>query len=103
MIKAYDSASLNTDLSEGSVILEFFSATCGPCKMLGFMLQDLDKTFGDDITIIQIPFEDNPDLVKEYGVEGYPTMVFFKDGEEVNRRQGLVQKPVLTKLIKELI
>jgi len=92
---------LAQDLEQGAVMLEFYSKTCGPCKMLGFILKDLDKTYGDRLKIIQIDFEANPELVAEHKIEGYPTMILFKDGEELSRKAGLQPKPVIVKMIEE--
>lgn len=103
MIKEVVVEEFENDKNNGSVLLDFYSKTCGPCKMLAFILADLDKTYADDVNIIKIPFEENPDLVKEYGVEGYPTLISFKDGEEVSRKAGLQQKPVIEKMIKEIM
>ena len=103
MIKDYDAATFNEDIANGPVLLKFFSKTCGPCKMLAFVLEDVNKSFDDDLLIINIDFEENQDLVSEYDVEGYPTMVMLKDGSEVARKEGLQQKPVIEKMIKEAI
>ncbi|MDI9470090.1 MAG: thioredoxin domain-containing protein [Bacillota bacterium] len=94
---------LPKDLEQGAVILEFYSKTCGPCKMLGFILKDMDKTYGDKIKIITVDFEANPDLVAQYKIEGYPTMIMFKDGQELSRKTGLQPKPVIAKMIEEAI
>ncbi|KAA9233697.1 thioredoxin family protein [Aerococcus mictus] len=100
MIKELEKDTFKEDLQNGTVLVDFYSKTCGPCKMLSFILDDVDKTKGDDLSIIKISFEENPDLVEEYGVEGYPTLIAFKDGEEVTRKAGLQQKPVILKMIE---
>ena len=69
--------------------------------MLAFILQDIEKTMGDQVKIIKIPFEENASLVCEYQVEGYPTLIVLKNGKEVNRKSGLQQKPVIIKMIEE--
>lgn len=101
MFQEFKQDTLHEDLKEKVTMLEFYSKTCGPCKMLAFILKDLDKTYGDQVKIIQIPFEENPDLVKEFHVEGYPTIILFRNGEEVSRKAGLQQKPVIAKMIEE--
>lgn len=103
MIKDLNKDTFNEDIKKENVLLKFYSKTCGPCKMLGFMLKDLDKTYGDKLDIINIDFEENTDLVEKYGVEGYPTMVMLKNGEETERKEGLQQKPVLEKMFKEIV
>lgn len=103
MIKELVKEELSKDLEQGAVLLKFYSKTCGPCKMLAFILKDLDKKYGDDLTIVNIDFEENPDLVAEYGIEGYPTIIIFKDGKELSRKAGLQQKPVIIKMIEEAL
>lgn len=103
MLKELVKEEFTADLSEGSVLVDFYSKTCGPCKMLSFILNDIDKTFGEKVNIIKVDFEENPDLIEEYKVEGYPTLVTFKDGKEVSRKSGLQQKPVIIKMIEEVL
>lgn len=101
MLKEVNSEEFKELAGKGLVLADFFSTTCGPCKMLGFVLKDVEKEFGDDLTILKIDFDQNKDLTAEYGVTGYPTLVLLKDGAEVGRLQGLQQKPVIIKLVSE--
>lgn len=86
---------------EGLVLADFYSTTCGPCKMLAFVLADVEKTCGDKVNILKLDFDKCRDLVEEYKVAGYPTLILMKDGKEVKRLSGLQQKPALIKLIEE--
>lgn len=101
MIKEVNSDEFKAMAANGLVLADFFSTTCGPCKMLGFVLKDVERQFGDDVSILKVDFDENKDLTEEYGVTGYPTLVLLKDGKETGRLQGLQQKPVITKLIEE--
>ncbi len=101
MIKEVNSEEFKELAGKGLVLADFFSTTCGPCKMLSFVLKDVEKEFGDDLTILKVDFDQNKDLTAEYGVTGYPTLVLLKDGAEVGRLQGLQQKPVIIKLVKD--
>lgn len=101
MLKEVNSEEFKELAGKGLVLADFFSTTCGPCKMLGFVLKDVEKEFGDDLNILKIDFDLNKDLTAEYGVTGYPTLVLLKEGEEVGRLQGLQQKPVIIKLVAE--
>lgn len=103
MLKEVVRDEFKTDISTGAVLLDFYSKTCGPCKMLAFVLKDIDKTMGDDLKIIKIEFDENKDLIEEYKVEGYPTLVMMKDGVELSRKSGLQQKPVIVKMIEEAL
>ena len=89
--------------NKGVVLADFFSATCGPCKMLSFVLNDVEKTLGDKVTILKVNFDQNKELTEKFEVKGYPTIIIFKDDEEVKRLTGLQQKPALIKALEELL
>lgn len=80
------------------VLVDFYSDTCGPCKMLSFVLDDVAKTV-DDVMLIKVNFEQNPDACERYGVNMYPTMIIFEYGEEIKRLKGLQPKPLILKAI----
>ena len=101
MLKEVVSAEFEGLANEGVVLVDFFSATCGPCKMLSFVLNDVEKTLGDQVTILKVNFDENKDLTAKYEVKGYPTIIILKDGVEVKRLQGLQQKPALIKALQE--
>lgn len=103
MIREIELEKFQEDIAQGPVLLFFYSKTCGPCKMLSFIIDGIDKVLGDKLTVLRIDFEEHDDLVKEYGVEGYPTLVMLKDGGEVSRKAGLQQKPIIEKMINEAI
>ncbi|SHG37463.1 thioredoxin family protein [Ornithinibacillus halophilus] len=103
MLKELVKEEFTQDIAKGAVLVDFYSSTCSPCKMLAFILKDIEKTLGDQVTIIKVNFEENPDLIEEHKVEGYPTLVMFKDGEELSRKSGLQQKPVIIKMIEEAL
>lgn len=100
MTKEVNSEEFKELCGTGLVLADFFSTTCGPCKMLGFVLKDVEKEF-DNLTILKIDFDQNKELTAEYGVTGYPTLVLLKDGAEVDRLQGLQQRPVIVRMIQD--
>ncbi|SDP82434.1 thioredoxin family protein [Desulforhopalus singaporensis] len=85
----------------GPMLVEFYSKTCGPCKMLSFVLKDIDK-IKSDFKVFIIDFDENKDLKEQLRVKGFPTMLFMKDGKEMNRLTGLKQKPAIIKEIEAL-
>ena len=103
MLKEVATQEFDELFNKGVVLADLFSATCGPCKMLSFVLADVDKTLGDKMTILKVNFDENKYLTERYGVKGYPTLILFKDGEEVKRLTGLQQKPALVKAIEEVL
>lgn len=97
-IKEVCGSELDALTQKGKVLVDFYSKTCGPCKMLGFVLKDIAKGL-EDTQILLVDYDINKDSVESHGVEGYPTMIFYKDGQEVERMRGLQQKPVILKMI----
>jgi thioredoxin 1 len=82
-------------------LIEFYSKTCGPCKMLSFVLKDINKQ-KPEFPIYTIDFDENRELKEQLGVKGFPTMLFFKNGEEISRLEGLKQKPAIINAIDAL-
>ena len=101
MLKEVESTEFNELVGNGLLLVDFFSTTCGPCKMLAFVLNDVEKALGDKVTILKLDFDKNKELVDQYEVKGYPTLILLKDGQEVKRMQGLQQKPAIIKMIEE--
>ena len=87
--------------TSGPMLVEFYSKTCGPCKMLSYVLKDISKN-DPDFRIYIIDFDANQELKERCGVKGFPTMLFMKDGIERSRLEGLKQKPAIVKAIDEL-
>ena len=102
MIREYNTQDYDNMDKSGSMMVEFYSKKCGPCKMLSFVLRDIDKQF-PDFRIFTIDFDENQDLKERLEVTGFPTMLFLKDGKEISRLKGLQQKPAIIKIIEGLI
>lgn len=101
MIKEINSAEYEGMDKSGPYLLEFYSKTCGPCKMLGFVLKDVDKS-KPELKIYQVEFNENKDLKEKCNVTGFPTLLFMRDGNEVSRMEGLKQKPAIIAEIEKL-
>ncbi|MCC8140368.1 MAG: thioredoxin [Lachnospiraceae bacterium] len=101
MLKEVTNAEFRESVNQGLVLADFFSSTCGPCKMLSYILGDVDKTCGEKVMILKVDFDKNKDLVEEYEVTGYPTLILMRDGKELVRKSGLQQKPVIVGMIEE--
>ena len=101
MLKEVETLEFNELCGEGVVLADFFSTTCGPCKMLSFVLNDVEKVLGEKVKILKVDFDKNKELIEKYEVKGYPTIIILKDGVEVKRLTGLQQKPALIKALEE--
>lgn len=99
IVREVNGADLDQLISQGKVLADFYSKVCGPCKMLSFVLNDVAKNV-EGIEIVKLDFDENKNTVKKYGVSGYPTLILFNNGQEVERLKGLQQKPIIQRMIE---
>jgi len=86
-------------ISKGKVIVDFWAEWCGPCKVLGPIFEELSKEL-TDIKFAKINVDEQGEIAGEYGVRGIPTMILFKDGEEIDRIVGMLPKDALKQKIE---
>ncbi|MDO1512668.1 thioredoxin [Maribacter confluentis] len=82
------------------VLVDFFAEWCGPCKTLAPILKDVKDELGDAIKIVKIDVDKNQSLATTYQVRGVPTMILYKNGKQVWRQSGVIQKRDLVEIIK---
>lgn len=86
--------------SDIPVLVDFFADWCGPCKVLAPILKDVKAELGDQIKIIKIDVDKNQLLATQYQVRGIPTMLLFKNGKQLWRQSGVLQKNEIMDAIK---
>ncbi|MBT8185439.1 MAG: thioredoxin [Eudoraea sp.] len=86
--------------SEIPVLVDFYADWCGPCKMLAPILKEVKEELGDAVRIVKIDVDKNEKLARRYQVRGVPTMMLFKEGKQLWRQSGILQKPALVSIIK---
>lgn len=84
------------ELVKNRVLVDFYADWCGPCKMLGPVVEKLS----DEIQIVKVNIDHYQDLAREYGVMSIPCVILFDDGKEVKRNVGFVPEASLRKFIQ---
>lgn len=98
----YDDSNFETEVlsRDGLTVVDFWSQTCVPCRQLKKILGQVAEDLPAGVVIGTVNGDENHDLLARYGVRGFPTLMFFKDGEVVETRTGVDRKQVLKKAIE---
>jgi thioredoxin 1 len=89
--------------SDKPVLVDFWAPWCGPCKAIGPVVEELSKEFGERIKFTKCNVDDNPSTPSKYGIRAIPTLIFFKDGKDVEKITGMVAKAKLEEAINNLL
>ena len=74
------------------VLVDFWAEWCGPCKMLGPILEEISKELKDKLQIVKVNLDENQDLAMKYSIRSIPTLLLFKDGQLIDTKVGLLPK-----------
>ena len=85
------------------LVVDFWATWCGPCRMLAPIIEELSKEYEGRITVGKCDVEDNEDLAAEFGIRNIPTILFFKNGEVVDKVVGAVGKAKIDEKMKALL
>ena len=94
-------AAFETEIrGETPVLVDFWAEWCGPCRMVGPVLEQIAAEQTGKLKIVKLNVDENQQTPMQFGVTGIPTMILFKDGEMVERIVGFMPKPQLLKRIE---
>lgn len=85
--------------SERPVLVDFYADWCGPCRVIGPIVEELATEYDGKINVRKVNVDDNPELAGQFGIRGIPTLILFKDGEPAETVVGVVTKSALAEVI----
>lgn len=85
--------------SSGLVIVDFWAEWCGPCRMQGPILDQLDEEIGSKVKVCKLNVDDHPDIAQRFGVFSIPTLIAFRDGKQINKAVGVHSKEQLIAML----
>ena len=81
--------------SDKPVLVDFWAEWCTPCRQIAPALEDISRELSDQVTVVKLNIDDNPDAPARYGVRGIPTMILFKNGQPAATKVGAAPKTQL--------
>ncbi|HOY40439.1 MAG TPA: thioredoxin [Chitinophagales bacterium] len=84
----------------GVALVDFWAEWCGPCRLIGPVVEDLSKEFEGKATIGKLNVDDNREIAAQYGIMSIPTLLIFKNGQIVDKHVGVASKGDLKKKIE---
>jgi thioredoxin 1 len=87
------------EIQSGLTLVDFFTEWCGPCKRLAPILEKVAGEMQDKASIVKVDVEKSPKTATTFGVNAFPTLVLFKDGEEIGRLMGLHPEKTIQEFI----
>ena len=89
--------------SDKPVVVDFWAVWCGPCRMVGPIVQEIGEEYGDKAVVGKLDVDHNPETARNFGIRNIPTILFFKNGEVVDKQVGAVPKQKLVEKLDALL
>jgi thioredoxin 1 len=96
----FDDVVLKSDIP---VVVDFWAEWCGPCKMIGPIVDELSVEFDGKAKLVKLDVDNNTESAAKFGIRNIPTLLFFKGGQVVDKQVGVVAKAALAEKINKLL
>jgi thioredoxin 1 len=102
--KTFTDTNFDTEVLKSSqpVLVDFWAEWCGPCKMLGPVVDRIAAANDGKLVVGKMNVDENPDTPQKYGIQGIPTLLFFKGGEVVNQIVGFQSQENIQRIINDV-
>ncbi|MBK6861397.1 MAG: thioredoxin [Saprospiraceae bacterium] len=87
----------------GAAVVDFWAEWCGPCKLVGPIIDELSSEFGEKVKIGKLNVDTNPSVSMQFGVRSIPTILFIKNGQVVDKQVGAASKATLKQKLEAII
>ena len=94
MIKYLEKDNFAEEIEKGRILVDFYADWCGPCKMMGTVLETMDEN------ILKVNVDKFPEIARQFGVMSIPTLMIFEEGKVVAKNVGFMSKEDLTEFLK---
>ena len=98
-IQILNESNFDTETSTGTTLVDFYADWCGPCRILGPILESVATELKGEATVVKVNVDQSPSLAARFGVKGIPTVIILKNGSVTNRQTGIGNKQQLLELV----
>jgi thioredoxin 1 len=89
--------------SKTPVLVDFWAEWCGPCRMVAPIVKEIGTEFEGRVVVAKLNVDDNPEVSNKFGIRNIPTILFFKNGQIVDKQVGAVPKNILLAKVEAIL
>ena len=103
LIASSTDVEFQNNVSAGIVVVDFWAPWCGPCRMIGPVLDEVIGELGGKVKLLKVNVDENQKLAEKFGIASIPTILIFKDGKEIDKKVGGQSKMQLKTFIESAL